>query len=168
MPAYKTKALCIKNKPFSEADKLVTIFSREYGKIKVIAKSARRVPSRLGGRVETLCLNDFLLAKGKSLDIVSQCEVLESFQGIRENSSALAVAFYFLRVVDAGTSEGQKNSELFDLLTEYLFRLLDKEDLRKMAGEFELDFLKLEGIYRKGIEPKYQISEHLGVDARKW
>src|SRR3989339_1216692 len=102
MPAYKTKALCLKYKRFSEADKLVTIFSREYGKIKVIAKSARRVPSSLGGRVETLCLNNFLLAKGRSLDIVSQCEVLETFQAIRENGSSLALAYYFLKVVDAG------------------------------------------------------------------
>ncbi|MFA6430886.1 MAG: DNA repair protein RecO [Candidatus Margulisiibacteriota bacterium] len=168
MPAYKTKALCIKNKPFSESDKLVTIFSREYGKIKVIAKSARRIPSRLGGRVETFCLNDFLLAKGRSLDIVSQCEVLETFQAIREDGSSLMLAYYLLKIIDAGTSEGQKNEELFDLIIRYLFRIKVKDNLKTMAGEFEKEFLQLEGIYRVGIDTKYLVSDHLGVDLRKW
>ncbi|MBU0502515.1 MAG: recombination protein O N-terminal domain-containing protein, partial [Candidatus Margulisbacteria bacterium] len=53
MATYKTCAISIKTAPFAEADKLVTLFTERYGKVKAIAKGARRIPSRLGGRVET-------------------------------------------------------------------------------------------------------------------
>ena len=48
MAFYKTRAISLKTAPFAEADKLVTLFTRDHGKIRAIAKGARRVPSRLG------------------------------------------------------------------------------------------------------------------------
>jgi len=168
MPAYKTKAISLKNAPFAEADKLVTLFTREHGKIKVVAKSARRVPSRFGGRVETFTYADCFIVKGKSLDILSQCEVIESFQEVRNDPTTLKIGFYFLKLIDAGTVEGQGNPELFDLLLKGLLRLKHKENLSKIETAFEKAFMRLEGIYREGIEPKYHLSEHMGIDLRKW
>jgi len=168
MPPYKTKAISIKTSPFAEADKLVTLFSREHGKIRVLAKSARRVPSRLGGRVEPFSYGDFFIAKCKSIDIISQCEVIESFQAVRDDPSALKAGFYFLKLVDAGTVEGQSNPELFDLLLKALIVLKAKKDPRTVELRFEKAFMRLEGIYREGVEPKYHLSEHMGVDLRKW
>lgn len=168
MPAYKTKAISIKASPFAEADKLVTLFSREFGKIRVLAKSACRVPSRLGGRVETFTYADYFIAKCKSLDIISQCEVLETFQAVRDDPAALRTGLYFLKLVDTGTVEGQSNPELFDLLLKALTVLKMKKDPRLIEKRFEKAFMHLEGIYREGVEPKYHLSEHVGVDLRKW
>lgn len=168
MPTYKTKAISLKAASFAEADKLVTLFTREYGKIKVVAKSARRVPSRLGGRVEALTYLDCFIAKGKSLDILSQCEVLESFQSVRNDSEALKTALYFLKLVKAGTVEGQTHPELFDLLLLALIKLKEKINPARLALRFEKAFLRLEGIDREGIEPGYILSEHTGVDLTKW
>ena len=168
MTAYKTRAISLKTRPFAEADKLVTLFTREYGKIRVVARSARRVPSRLGGRVEAFTCADLLIVKGRSLDIISQCEVLESFQRLRDDPAALKVGLYILKLVDAGTAEGQHHPELFDLLLKALLTLKQKVDPVKLERRFERAFLRLEGIYRDGIEPKYALSEHTGVDLRKW
>lgn len=168
MATYKTKAISIKNRPFDEADKLVTLFSRDYGKIRVLAKSARRIPSRLGGRVETFSYADYFIAKGRSLDIISQCEVLETFQSVRDDARALRIGFYCLKLVDAGTVEGQHNPELFDLLLKALVALKQKKDPRLIETRFEIAFMRLEGIYREGVEPKYYLSEHMGVDLTKW
>jgi DNA repair protein RecO (recombination protein O) len=168
MPGYKTKAISLKTAPFAEADKMVTIFSREFGKLRVLAKSARRVPSRLGGRVETFSYADYYIAKGRSLDIISQCEVLETFQPIRNDPSALMVGFYLLKLIDAGTVEGQHNPELFDLLLKGLYALQQKKDPRLVERRFEKAFLRVEGIYREGVEPKYYLSEHTGVDLSRW
>ncbi len=168
MPAYKTTAISMKTAPFAEADKLVTFFSREYGKIRVIAKGARRVPSRLGGRVETFSYADFVIAKGRSLDIVSQCEVIETFQSLRDDPKALKTGLYLLKLVDAGTVEGQSNPELFDLLLKGLTALKQKKDPRLVEKRFERAFLRLEGIYREGMDSRYVLSEHTGVDLRSW
>jgi DNA repair protein RecO (recombination protein O) len=168
MPAYRAKAISLKSSPFAEADKLVTLFSREQGKLRAVAKSARRIPSRLGGRVETFTYADYFIARCKSLDIISQCEVLETFQSVRDDASALNVGLYFLKLVDAGTAEGQCNPELFDLLLKGLLRLKMKEPPRTVERRFERAFMKIEGIYREGIEPKYYLSEHVGVDLTRW
>jgi len=168
MPAYKTEAISMKTAPFAEADKLVTLFSKEQGKIRVVAKGARRIPSRLGGRVETFSYANYILAKGRSLDIVSQCEIIETFQSVRDNPEALRVGFYLLKLVDAGTVEGQSNPELFDLLLKGLTALKMKKDMRLIEKRFEKAFLRIEGIYREGLDAKYILSEHTGVDLRAW
>jgi len=168
MSAYKARAISLKTAPFAEADKMVTLFTREHGKIRAIAKGARRVPSRLGGRVESFTYSDLYIAKGRSLDIISQCEVMESFQALRNEAETLKVGLYLLKLVDAGTSEGQHHPELFDLLLKGLLTLKQKIDPRRIELRFEKAFLRLEGIYREGIEPKYVLSEHMGVDLRKW
>jgi len=158
----------MKTAPFAEADKLVTLFSKEQGKIRVVAKGARRIPSRLGGRVETFSYANYILAKGRSLDIVSQCEIIETFQSVRDNPEALRVGFYLLKLVDAGTVEGQSNPELFDLLLKGLTALKMKKDMRLIEKRFEKAFLRIEGIYREGLDAKYILSEHTGVDLRAW
>ena len=168
MPAYKTKAVSLKNKPFAEADKMVTLFTREHGKIKVLAKGARRVPSRFGGRVETFTYADCFIAKCRSIDILSQCEVLETFQAVRDDPPALKVGLYLLKLVDAGTVEGQHNPELFDLLLKALTALKLKKDPRAVELRFEKVFMRIEGIYREGVEPKYYLSEHTGKDLMRW
>lgn len=168
MPPYKVRAISLRAKPFAEADKLVTLFTRDFGKIKVVAKSARKVPSRFGPRVESLTYVECLIAEGRSLDILSQCEVLESFQCLRDDPEALKVALYLLKLVNAGTVERQRHPELFDLLLVALFKLKEKVSPLKLAARFEKAFLRLEGIYREGIEPKYVLSEHTGVDLTRW
>jgi len=168
MALYKTKAISLRTSPFAEADKLVTIFSQEFGKIKVLAKGARRVPSRLGGRVEPLTYAEFLLAKGRSLEIISQCEVLETFQDLRNKPEKLFVGLYLLRLVEVGTAEGQPYPELFQLLLETLLRLKKGSESNNILRDFEESFVQIEGINREGIEPYYLLREHTGVDLSLW
>jgi len=156
------------SRPFDETGKLVTIFTSDYGKIRVIAKGAKRPTSRFGGRVETFSLLELLIAKGRSLDILSQCETIESFQKLRESEKGMRAGFYFLRVIDAATVEGQRNPDLFRLLAHSLNRLKEGEELSKLEKFFEVNFLRVEGIFRKEMHPDILIGEHLGVDVRTW
>jgi DNA repair protein RecO (recombination protein O) len=122
----------------------------------------------LGGKVETFSYADYFIAKGRSLDIISQCEVLETFQSVRDDAGALKIGFYCLKLIDAGTVEGQHNPELFDLLLKALMALKQKKDPQLIETRFEKAFMRLEGIYREGVEPKYYLSEHMGVDLTRW
>jgi DNA repair protein RecO (recombination protein O) len=167
MAPYKTKAISLKAAPFAEADKLVTLFTRERGKIRAIAKGARRIPSRLGGRVEPFTYAEFLIAGGRSLDIVSQCQVIETFQRLRDDPEALPAGLHMLKLVDSGTAEGQHYPELFDLLLRYLYRLKEEKNKRKIIRDFEREFVMLEGIHQEGIDPLHILSEHVGRDLRQ-
>jgi len=168
MASYKTQAISLKTAPFAEADKLVTLFTREHGKIRAIAKGARRVPSRLGGRVETFTHAEYFIAKGRSLDIISQCQVIETFQRIRQSPECLPAGLYMLKLVDSGTVEGQHHPELFELLLKSLYRLKQERNARKVAKDFEREFVVLEGIFREGVDPQHSLSEHMERDLRKW
>ncbi len=168
MPAYKTQAISLKTAPFAEADKMVTLFSRDQGKIKVLAKSARRVPSRFGGRVESFTYADFLIAQTRSIDIVSQCKVIESFQKVREQELMLMSGLYMFKIVNFGTVFGQAHPELFDLLLKSLYNLKQGCDARRVAIDFEKAFVVLEGIYQEGVHPRDALSQHLEKDLRSW
>jgi len=168
MAAYKTRAISLKTAPFSEADKMVTLFTKEHGKIKAIAKSARRVPSRFGGRVETFTYADYFIARGRSLDIISQCEVVETFQKVREGKLVLPAGLYVLKLVDSGTVIGQPYPELFDLLLSTLHKLKSGINARRVAKDFVNTFVLIEGIHKEGVNPTDSLAEHLGRDIRKW
>jgi len=147
---------------------LVTLISRGHGKIRAIAKGARRVPSRLGGRVEPFTYAEYFVANGRNLDIISQCEMIETFLAIREGGALLLAGLYLLKLVDSGTLEGQHHPDLFDLLLDSLYRLKALVEPGKVVREFEKDFAKLEGIYEQGRSPREVLSDHVGRELKLW
>ena len=156
------------SRAFDETGKLVTFFTKDCGKIRVLAKGAKRLNSKFGGRMETFSLLELSIARGRHIDILSQCETIDSFQKIRERAETIALGLYFIRVVDLASVERQKNADLFKLLALSLSKLKDGIDLRAAERFFEVNFLRVEGIFRKNAAPDILIGEHLGVDVRPW
>ena len=74
--SYRTEAIVIRRRDFAESDRLLTLYSREYGKISAIAKGARKPQSRKTGHVELFMRTKFLIAKAKDLDIATQAEMI--------------------------------------------------------------------------------------------
>ena len=118
--------------------------------------------------MEPFTYADYFIAKGRSLDIISQCQVIETFQWLREAPKYLYAGLYMLKLVNSGTVEGQQHPELFDLLLVSLLKLREQLNPKKIAKEFEKEYVMLEGIYREGIDPQYILSEHFGKDLRSW
>src|SRR3989339_135105 len=140
MALYKTRGIVIKSIPFEEAGKLVTVFTKDFGKVKVIAKGAKRPTSKFGGRLEPLTVLDLSIAEGRNLDILSQCETVETFQSVRSNSALLNSAIYFLKIIDRATDERQKNLNLFKLLGVSLQKLKEGEPISEVEKYFEVNF----------------------------
>lgn len=168
MALYKTKGIVLGSRPFDENAKLVTIFAKDHGKITVIAKGAKRPTSKFGGRLEAFTYAELLLAKGKSLDILSQMEVVESFQAIRENPDWLNLGFYFIKIVQSATLQGHTNNKLLKLLLMSLKKIIDGESIHYVVKFFETNFLKIEGLYRKDRMTEDLITEHIEKDVRWW
>lgn len=125
MATYKTKGIVIKRQDFFEADRLVTIFGRELGKLRVIAKGVRKILSKLSGQIELFTLGEFVLAEGKNLDILISASILENFKNLRKNLVKTSYAFFLAELVDSFCQENQPHPEVFDLLLEN-FRYLDR------------------------------------------
>jgi len=121
MPVYKADTLVIHRINLGETDKILTLLTRESGKLNAVAKGARRATSKLSGATELFTHSRMLLAVGKSLDIVSQCEIRESFPALRNNLPLLARATYLCELVDRLIEEREPNPEVFDLLLSALY-----------------------------------------------
>jgi DNA repair protein RecO (recombination protein O) len=117
MPAYPANGLVLHRLNLGETDKILTLFTAEHGKLSAVAKGARRAGSRLSGATELFTLSRFLLATGRSLDIVTQCEIRDSFPALRSDLQRMARATYFCELLDRFTHERDSTSsaELLDL-----------------------------------------------------
>lgn len=98
---YRVEAIVLRRANFGEADKLVTLLTRTSGKVRAIAKGARRTASKFGGHLELFSLADLLLARGRELEVVTQAESLESFRRLREDLLATSCAYYLAEITDA-------------------------------------------------------------------
>lgn len=115
MSLYKTEAVVLRHRDYGEADKILTLFGREEGKIQAIARGARRTRSRLAGASLQFTVARYLLYRGKSLDTVSQCEVSEPFAGLRSDLARMAYASYMAELLDELIKDRDPHPEAYDL-----------------------------------------------------
>lgn len=142
---YRTEGIILRRSDFGEADRLLVLFTPGYGKLRVLAKGVRKVPSRKAGYVEPFMRSQFLLARGRNLDIVTQVEALESHQPVRSDLLRSAYASYLAELVDAFTEEGEENAALYQLLSSALGCLAAGDDPALLARFFEIRLLTCVG-----------------------
>jgi DNA repair protein RecO (recombination protein O) len=142
---YRTEAIVLKRSDFGEADRLLTLYSREFGKLKAIAKGARKPQSRKTGHVELFMRSQFLLAKGQELDVITQAEMAEAYPALREDLVLTTYAGYVVELLDRMTAEEGSNPTLYTLLAQSLERLTTTDDVRLVARYYELRLLGLAG-----------------------
>ena len=118
--SYRDEAITLKSMPLGEADLLVTLYTRDWGKVRAVAKGARRSNSRLVGHLEPLTLTRLTLSRGRSLDMVNQAQVLKSFAPLKSDLTAVTKGLYVAELIDGFGSEGQPNQSLFRLALDTL------------------------------------------------
>jgi len=127
MPIYSAEAVVLRKVDYGEADRILTLLTRERGKIPAIAKSVRRSKSRMAGQLDVFSHGKMLLAEGRSMDVVTQ------FQRITENSALgaelkrAAVASVVVEVADKIMEERHAAPEMFALVVQALAHLSDRE-----------------------------------------
>lgn len=159
---YKATGINLKSMPLGEADRLVTILTKEFGLMRVVAPGARKQKSKLAGRMGLFVVNELLLAKGRSLDKITQAETLESYPGLSKHLSKLAASQYLAELVLCHALSEQPQVELFDLLNEHLRRLNELPNNTGSQLEISLVLAYLShGIFHllalAGIPPQVQV-----------
>jgi DNA repair protein RecO (recombination protein O) len=131
---YKTEAIILKRLNLGEADRILTAYTKHYGKIKALAKGVRKIASRKGGNVESFNHVTLFLAKGKNLDIVTEATAMATFSHLRKDLLKVGLAFYFCELVDKLTPEGQANRRVFELLKDTLGKIGKIKPLNLVRG----------------------------------
>lgn len=117
MPVYKAEGIVLGRRNLGEADRVLTLLTREHGKLPVKAKAVRRSTSRLSGRLEPFTHARFLLARGRTLDVVAQVDVVESFVPLRADLRRFGYAALCAELTDRLLPELEPHPDVFaDLL----------------------------------------------------
>jgi DNA repair protein RecO (recombination protein O) len=120
---YKATGINLKTQGFGESDRLVTILTQEFGLIRAVAPGSRKHNSSLGGRSGMFVVNELLIAKGRSLDKITQAQTIKSYPGLAKNLGKLAASQYLAEIVLCQALSEQPQAELYELLNEHLTRL---------------------------------------------
>ena len=120
MLSSKVTAIVLKRANFSEADKLITLFTKERGKIKVVAKGLRRIKSRRAAHLELFNLTDLVLHAGKNFDLITEAKALNQFVNSKKNLEKTGYLFYLAEVLDRILPEEQPHPEVFGHLLDSL------------------------------------------------
>ncbi len=143
--SVKVEAIILRHSDYGEADRLLTIFSREQGKLRAIAKGVRKMQSRKAGHLEPFTQVTLMLAQGHDLWIVTQAEAVEAFQPLREGLARIGYAGYVVELLDRFTYEEGQNWQLYQLLVDTLGRLAAEEDPFAAIHYYEMRLLDLMG-----------------------
>lgn len=125
---YRNEGIVLKSIEYGDADKIVTIYTKNYGKVQAIAKGVRKTKSKFGSSLEILTDAIFLFYKGKNIDIISQTEILESFFSTCKDVKRFAFASNCAEIINKLTEERDTNIALFTLLKNTLHYLKKAKD----------------------------------------
>jgi DNA repair protein RecO (recombination protein O) len=142
---YKTEAIVLRQRKLGEADKIITLYTPNYGKLDAVAKGVRRPKSRLAGHLEVLTYTSAMLAQGRNLDVVTQAQAVEVFVSLREDLHRLSRALYTAELVDRFSPEGAESYHIFQLLLATLRRLAEGAAADVVVRYFEMQLLHLAG-----------------------
>lgn len=144
MAVYHADALVIRSKQFGESDRVLTLFSRELGKLQAVAKGVRKPKSRQRAGAQLFTYADFLIHQGKSLDTVNQCSPKESFPHLWNDLERSFAATGIAELLDIATIIEQPNPELFTL-TLTCFFLLEQFDPNLVLSAYALRLMEILG-----------------------
>ncbi len=142
MSLYKAEAVVLRSRNLGEADKIVTLFTYERGKVDAVAKGVRRPRSRLLGVTQLFTHGRYMLYERKSLDTISQGEIVRSFLPLREDLYRMAHASYMAELIDQTTELNDRHPQLFPLLLMTMEMLATGQQLALTTRYFELQLMQ--------------------------
>jgi DNA repair protein RecO (recombination protein O) len=163
MPTYTVNAINVGSFLLGEADKVLTIFSAERGMIRAVAKGARKPGTKMSGRSDVLCANKLFLSSGKTFEIITQAECIDTFPEFRSDLQRMSYALYYAELTQ---HFGQGLSEDCGLYFDYLLQGLKLQarapfDPAWLCLEFEMGLLEMLG-YRPELTYCVACREVLG------
>ena len=140
--SVRVDAVVLRHSDYGEADRLLTVFTRQMGKLRVIAKGARKIASRKAGHIEPFTHVRLQLAKGKDMFLVTQADTVDAYLPLRDDLTLTGQAAYVLELLDRFSYEEQTESpSTFKLLTETLARLAAQADVWVVIRYYEMRLL---------------------------
>ncbi|WP_110926902.1 DNA repair protein RecO [Bacillus massiliglaciei] len=142
----KCEGIVIRRTDYGENNKIITIYTREFGKIGVMARGASKPNSRFASATQLFCYGFFLVTPSSGLRSLQQAELADSMRYIREDLYATAYASYIVELLDRSVEDKKPSGYLFELLHQTLHYINEEYDPEVMKFIFEMKMLPVNGI----------------------
>jgi len=140
--SFRVEAVVLRHSDYGEADRLLTLYTRQLGKTRAVAKGARKIASRKAGHIEPFTHVKLQLAQGRDMLILTQADTVDAYQPLREDLILTSQASYVIELLDRFTYQDEtENSAIFNLLTATLARLASKSDPWLVIRYYEMRLL---------------------------
>lgn len=147
MPLLRTRAVIIRSQRWGDADRIVTLYSPDLGKIRCAARGARRMKTRFGGVLELFGIIDVTLFQKTpdALGQISQIDLVRNFKALREDLSVMAAAAKMVHMVELITADRDPNPEMYSALVYALEHLVPERDVALTTLLFQIHVLGYTG-----------------------
>jgi DNA repair protein RecO (recombination protein O) len=142
---YQTEAIIIKKTKLGEADRILTLYTPDLGKIQAVARGVRRPKSKMAGHLELLTHSKISLARGRNLDIVTGAQTIDSFLPLKTDLWLTSYGLYIIELVNQFTPDQSEDGALFHLMLETLTNLCISDNQVLLLRYFELKMLEMTG-----------------------
>lgn len=137
----------LKRRNIGEADRILTVFTRQLGKITIKAGGVRKIQSRRASHIELLNLATLGLYKGKGMPVLTEAVALENFSPIKDDLTKVGFAYHICELVDGLCPENQESEAIFVLLTDMLQKLSTQNEVASVIHDFEIQLLTILGYW---------------------
>lgn len=162
MSLYRDAGVVLRTHKLGEADRIITLLTRERGLVRAVAKGVRKTSSRFGGRLEPFMHVDLQLAEGRSLDIITQVETLNPFaRDLGSDYPAYTAGTAMLETAERLVSEdGEPATQQVQLLVGALKALVGERSTPSLI----LDSYQLRALAVAGFAPSFDACARCGVE----
>ncbi|WP_051330900.1 DNA repair protein RecO [Aneurinibacillus terranovensis] len=154
----KAEGIVVRTTDYGEANKILTVFTREAGKIGIMARGAKKTKSRFTAISQLFTYGHFLYQAGSGMASLQQGDLIRSFRSIREDLTKTAYSVYLVELLDRMTEDKERDPYLFDTLLSALTWADEGKDMEIVARLFEMKMLQAAG-YR----PRLDACVHCGA-----
>jgi len=164
---YRTEAVILRRMDYGEADRILTLYTPHYGKLRVISKGVRKMTSKLAGHLELFLRTQLMLATGRTFDVVTGAQIVEPYRQLHDDLARVSHAYYVAELLDKLTVDDEENRPAYDLLVAAL-QALDITNVPDLVvRSYELHLLGFMG-YRPHLFDCVNCQEPLAEDANRW
>ncbi|MBI4096950.1 MAG: DNA repair protein RecO [Candidatus Levybacteria bacterium] len=149
MRTFRTEGFVIKRKNMGEADRMLTVFTKEHGKIQVKARGIRKIPSRRSAHVELVNRTLISVYKGHKIPVLVEAQMIEDYDEIKRDLNKIGFAYHICELIDGLCAENVEQARIFYLLKKVFERMRRDEDLAPIIHDFEIQLLTELGFWNK-------------------
>lgn len=142
----KSEGIVIKTINYGETNKIITLFTKEHGKIGLMARGAKKTRSQLAAASQLFFYGQFLYQKGKGLGVLYQGESIEPFRQLKTDIEKMAYSAYIVEMVDKLTEQENRSPLLFGFLLQILTDIDQGIDPEILTILFDVKMMSLAGI----------------------